>query len=119
MPSSKDQKLMKNKWVFKCKCGENSMIERYQARLVAQGYTVNNEEMTMTKPFPCCPFRVHPLIASSPSQNFSLQKTQMNETAKNEGLVSIAGVMDACMNILMSLSELKNKKRSIAKQTRT
>ncbi len=39
VPPSKDQKLIKSKWVFKCKSGENGMIERYKARLVAQGYS--------------------------------------------------------------------------------
>ena len=33
-------------------------------------------------------------IASSPGPNFSQRKTQMNETAKNEGLVSIARVIN-------------------------
>ena len=39
VPPSKDKKLVKSKWVFKCKCGENGMVERYKARLVAQGYS--------------------------------------------------------------------------------
>ena len=39
VPPSKDQKLVKCKWVFKCKCGENGMVQRYKARLVAQGYS--------------------------------------------------------------------------------
>ena len=61
------------------------------------------------------------MIASSPGPNFSQRKTQMNETAKNEGLVSIAGVINGthAWIKLKSLSEFKNKKRNIAKQTRT
>ena len=38
--------------------------------------------------------RVARVLASSPGPNFSQRKTQMNETAKNEGLVSIAGVIN-------------------------
>ena len=39
VPPFKDKKLVKSKWVFKCKCGENGTVERYKARLVAQGYS--------------------------------------------------------------------------------
>ena len=36
---SKDQKLVKCKWMFQCKCGGNGMVQRYEAHLVAQGYS--------------------------------------------------------------------------------
>lgn len=35
----KDRKIVGSKWVFKTKRSANGMIERYKARLVAQGYT--------------------------------------------------------------------------------
>ena len=35
---SKDCNIVKSKWVFRHKIGEDGSIERYQARLVAQGY---------------------------------------------------------------------------------
>ena len=49
VPPSKDQKLVKCKWLFKCKCGEKGMVQRYKARLVAQGYSqrpgINSEKI--------------------------------------------------------------------------
>ena len=35
----KDHNVINSKWVFKCKLGEDGQIERYKARLVAQGYS--------------------------------------------------------------------------------
>lgn len=35
----KDRRVVGSKWVFKRKIGENGIIERYKARLVAQGYS--------------------------------------------------------------------------------
>ena len=35
----KDCKVINCKWVFKCKLGEHGQVERYKARLVAQGYS--------------------------------------------------------------------------------
>ena len=35
----KDCKVINCKWVFKCKLGEQGQVERYKARLVAQGYS--------------------------------------------------------------------------------
>ena len=32
-------KVINSKWVFKCKLGEHGEVERYKARLVAQGYS--------------------------------------------------------------------------------
>ena len=39
VPPLKDRKVINSKWVFKCKLGENGLVERYKARLVAQGYS--------------------------------------------------------------------------------
>ena len=33
----KHRKAVGNKWVFKLKCGSDGTVERYKARLVAQG----------------------------------------------------------------------------------
>uniref|UniRef100_A0A1X7TFD5 Reverse transcriptase Ty1/copia-type domain-containing protein n=1 Tax=Amphimedon queenslandica TaxID=400682 RepID=A0A1X7TFD5_AMPQE len=35
----KDRRVVGSKWVFKRKIGENGKVERYKARLVAQGYS--------------------------------------------------------------------------------
>ena len=35
----KDCKVINSKWVFKCKLGQHGQVERYKARLVAQGYS--------------------------------------------------------------------------------
>ena len=35
----KDGKVVNCKWIFKCKLGVNGLVERYKARLVAQGYS--------------------------------------------------------------------------------
>ena len=35
----KDRKVINSKWVFKCKLGENGLVECYKARLFAQGYS--------------------------------------------------------------------------------
>ena len=35
----KDRKVINSKWVFKCKLGENGLVECYKARLVAQRYS--------------------------------------------------------------------------------
>ena len=35
----KDGKVVNCKWIFKCKLGDNGLVERYKARLVAQGYS--------------------------------------------------------------------------------
>ena len=39
IPPPKDCKVINSKWFFKCKQGENGLIEHYKARLVAQDYT--------------------------------------------------------------------------------
>ena len=39
VPPPRDCKVINSKWVFKCKQGENGLVERYKARLVAQGYS--------------------------------------------------------------------------------
>lgn len=39
VPPPSDRKVINSKWVFKCKLKENGLIERYKARLVAQGYS--------------------------------------------------------------------------------
>lgn len=39
VPSPKDCKVINSKWVLKCKLGETGLVERYKARLVAQGYS--------------------------------------------------------------------------------
>ena len=39
VPPPKDRKVINSKWVFKCKLGETGLVERYKARLVAQGYS--------------------------------------------------------------------------------
>ena len=39
VPPLKDCKVINSKWVFKCKLGETGLVERYKARLVAQGYS--------------------------------------------------------------------------------
>ena len=39
VPPPKDRKVSSSKWVFKCKVGENGLVEHYKARLVAQGYS--------------------------------------------------------------------------------
>ena len=39
VPPPKDRKVISSKWVFKCKMGEHGHVERYKARLVAQGYS--------------------------------------------------------------------------------
>ena len=39
VPPPKDCKVINSKWVFKCKLGERGQVERYKARLVAQGYS--------------------------------------------------------------------------------
>ena len=35
----KDRKVINSKWVFKYNLGENGLVERYKAHLVAQGYS--------------------------------------------------------------------------------
>jgi Reverse transcriptase (RNA-dependent DNA polymerase)/Integrase core domain/gag-polypeptide of LTR copia-type len=35
----KDRKAIGSRWIFKLKCNENGEVERYKARLVAQGFT--------------------------------------------------------------------------------
>ena len=37
--SPKDRQVVGSKWVFRRKVGENGVVERYKARLVAQGYS--------------------------------------------------------------------------------
>ena len=37
--SPKDRQVVGTKWVFRRKVGENGVVERYKARLVAQGYS--------------------------------------------------------------------------------
>ena len=39
VPLPKDKNIVGSKWVFKVKRDENGCIQRYKARLVAQGYT--------------------------------------------------------------------------------
>ena len=39
VPPPKDCKVVGSKWVFKCKLGENGLVERFKARVVAQGYS--------------------------------------------------------------------------------
>ena len=39
VPPPENCKIISSKWVYKCKRGENGDVERYKARLVAQGYT--------------------------------------------------------------------------------
>ena len=39
VPPPENCKTISSKWVYKCKRGENGDVERYKARLVAQGYT--------------------------------------------------------------------------------
>ena len=39
VPPPKDRKVINSKGVFKCKLGETGLVERYKARLVAQGYS--------------------------------------------------------------------------------
>ena len=39
VPPPNDRKIINSKWVFKCKLKENGLVERYKARLVAQGYS--------------------------------------------------------------------------------
>ena len=40
VPPPKDRKVISSKCrVFKCKVGENGLVEHYKARLVAQGYS--------------------------------------------------------------------------------
>ena len=46
----KDRKVVGSKWVFKKKVGANGSVERYKARLVAQGFS-QKFGLTTMKPF--------------------------------------------------------------------
>ena len=39
-----------SKWVFKFKCGSDEKVERFQAQLVAKGYTLRSMESITTRP---------------------------------------------------------------------
>ena len=39
MPPPEGTNIVESRWVFKIKCNEDGSIERFKARLVAQGYS--------------------------------------------------------------------------------
>ena len=59
VPPSKDKKLVKSKWVFKCKCGENGMVERYKATLSRTRLLSKTRNRLRRNLLSCGSFRVY------------------------------------------------------------
>uniref|UniRef100_A0A1X7TBP1 Reverse transcriptase Ty1/copia-type domain-containing protein n=1 Tax=Amphimedon queenslandica TaxID=400682 RepID=A0A1X7TBP1_AMPQE len=75
----KDERVLSSKWIFKCKIGATGNINRYKARLVAQGYSQRpGVDYTKETISPVVRFESLRMIAALAAQN-NLQLHQMDE----------------------------------------